>query len=256
MLLSQGFADLYRLWSCTTIGAVGEASDEPILGRNLDFVDMGFLHRYSYVVVAKPEKGEPYISVSWPGLIGVLSGMNRAGVSLAVMVVHDEHSCRAGVPFQLAFRRALATSKTAADVESCLRGTQLTVTNNLMVVDAQGGASVLELTPSGLTARGPEHGRLYSTNHFLTDERRESRISLTYLSSRRRLSKAEKTCDAAEKITVPVAIEGLRASAAEMINVQAMVFRPRSGDVWVGLGKPPAAAHAFVHLEKSELLGN
>src|SRR5262249_14198417 len=118
VLLAQCFADLYRLWSCTTIGAVGEAADEPLLGRNLDFVDMGFLHRYSYVVAAKPAEGEPYVSVSWPGLIGVLSGMNRANVALAVMVVHDERSCHAGVPFQLAFRRALASSKTTADAEA------------------------------------------------------------------------------------------------------------------------------------------
>src|SRR5262249_15992643 len=68
--------------------------------------------------------------------------------------------------------------------------------------------------PTGVFARGPEHGRLFSTNHFLTEERRESRMSLTYLSSHRRLSTAEKKCQAAEKIDVPLAIEGLRAGAA------------------------------------------
>ena len=256
MLLAQSFTDLYRLWSCTTIGAVGEASDEPLLGRNLDFVDMGFLNRYSYVVVAKPTEGEPYVSVSWPGLIGVLSGMNRSGVSLAVMVVHDEHTCTPGVPFQLAFRRALSTSKTTAEVEANLRATTLTVTNNLMVVDAQGSARLLELSPSGIATRGPEHGRLYATNHFLTEERREPRLSLTYLSSRRRLAAAEKKCNAADKITVPVAIDGLRASAAGFTNVQSMVFLPRSGELYVGLQKPPAASHELVKLSKSELLGD
>jgi hypothetical protein len=258
MLLAQGFTDLYRAWGCTTIGAVGESSDEPLLGRNLDFLDMGFVHRYSYVVVAKPEGKEPYVSVSWPGLVGVLSGMNRAGVSLAVMVVHDEHRCEPGVPFQLAFRRALEESKSTDDVTRKLRATKLTVTNNLMVVDKNGSADVLELAPDGVVARGPDaRGRILSTNHFLSPERKESRVSLTYLSSRRRLAAAEKVCDAAPKITVPVAIEGLRASAGTAgLNVQSMVFQPRSGSLWVALAKPPAAKSDFVKLERADLLGD
>lgn len=259
VLLAQGFADLYRLWSCTAIGAVGkstaQSADGPLLARNLDFVDMGFLHRYSYVVVARPEGKEPYVSVSWPGLIGVLSGMNRS-VSLAVLVVHDEHDCHEGVPFQLAFRRALETATSEADVEATLRALPITVTNNLAVVDAKGGAAVLELSPSGVVARGPDaRGRLLATNHFLSDERRETRASLTYLSSRRRLAAAEKVCEAADVVTVDVAVEGLR--AAEMpITVQSMVFLPRSGELRLALGKPPAAKRDFVRLERRELLGD
>lgn len=255
VLLAQSFADLYRLWSCTTIGAVGENADEPLLARNLDFVDMGFLWRSSYVVVARPEGKEPYVSISWPGLVGVLSGMNRH-VSLSVLVVHDEHDCKAGVPFQLAFRRALETARGESDVERTLRELPITVTNNLAVVDAKGGAAVLELSPDGVVARAPdERGRLVATNHFRTASRRETRASLTYLNSLRRLAAAERVCEDAERMTVDVAREGLRAAEVP-ITVQSMVFLPRSGALEVALGKPPTPKRRFVRLEKAQLLGD
>lgn len=255
-LLAQCFPDLYRAWACSTIAAVATAAEtEPLLARNLDFVGMGFIHDYSCVVVARPKGKTPYVSVGWPGLVGVLSGQNASGVALAVMVVHNEKGCASGVPFQLAFRRALETAKTADDVKTLLDATPLTVTNNLMVVDKDDRARVLELDPEGIHARYPDRkGRLFATNHFVSREKRESRASLTFLSSMIRLGAVDRTCRSRDRIGVPLAIDGLRSAAPARMNVQAMVFTPRSGDVWVALGKPPAADREFVRLGGDWLL--
>ena len=259
MLLAQGFADLYRAWACSTIGATGPAAPgEPVLARNLDFVDMGFLHDYSCVLVAHPKNKQAYVAVTWPGLVGVLSGMNDQGVALAVMVVHDEEGCAPGVPFGIAFRRALEQSKSAADVSALLSNTQLTVANNLMVVDGNGDALLLELAPTspGVVERHPDaRGLLFSTNHFQSPARKETRMSLTYLSSTSRLRAVENACVHQDVLTVPVAIAALRAGAAGIRNVQSMVFLPKSGKLYVALGKPPAAQHEFVELDAESLLG-
>src|SRR5581483_714854 len=250
VLLSQCFPDLYRAWGCSTLAAVGSGSAAgPLLARNLDFVSMGFIQDYSVVVVAKPAGKKPYVSVAWPGILGVLSAQSDS-VALSVMVVHDEHGCEPGVPFELAFRRAIESASSTEEVEASLRATRLTVANNLMVVDAKGAARCLELSPPGtIVARRPDaRGLLASTNHFCSAELKESRASLTYLSSRRRLEAVERTCASGEPVSIETAIAALRASAPARINVQSMIFEPASGELRVALGKPPAAERPFVRL--------
>jgi predicted choloylglycine hydrolase len=255
VLLAQCFPDIYRAWGCSTLAAVGEGQ-EPLLARNLDFIDMGFIQDYSLVVVAKPSGKKAYVSVTWPGILGVLSAENDS-VALSVMVVHDGKGCQPGVPFELAFRRAIESASTTDEVTKLLDETQKTVSNNLMVVDKKGGARVLEITPRDpIVARKPDtKGHLCSTNHFQSHERWEERASLTWLSSVRRLGAVEKTCAKEEKVTIDTAEEALKASASRL-TVQSMVFVPGKGELYVALGKPPAATHRFVRLEREALLGS
>jgi hypothetical protein len=254
VLLSQSFTDLYRTWACSTLAAVGSGSAEgPLLARNLDFVSMGFLHEYSCVVVARPQGKKAYVSVSWPGVLGVLSAQNDS-VALSVMVVHDGHGCEPGVPFELAFRRAIEQASTSAEVQKLLEGTTRTCANNLMVVDKTGDARLLEIAPRQIVVRPADaHGHVAATNHFRSDELRERRASLTYLSSRERLAAVERVCAREERTTIGGAIEALRAAAPRM-NVQSMIFQPGKGELWVSLGKPPAADHPFVRLGPESLL--
>lgn len=256
VLLAQCFPDLYRAWGCSTLAAVGQGSAEgPLLARNLDFVTMGFIHDYSCVVVARPAGKKPYVSITWPGILGVLSAQNDA-VALSVMVVHDEHGCEPGVPFAFAFRRAIEQASTAEEVEKLLANTARTVTNNLMVVDKSERARVLEITPRGIVTRLPDsRGWLASTNHFCSDELKETRATLGYLSSRERLDAVERTCARHSKVTIEAAIDALRASAPPLVNVQSMIFLPAKGELRVALGRPPAAQKTFVRLEREVLLG-
>lgn len=246
-LFGQCFTDLYRLFGCSTLSA--PSAEGALLARNLDFPSMGRLGRYSLVVVARPAGKRPFVSVGWPGLVGVLSGQSDA-LALAVMVVHNADGARAGEPFQLAFRRVLETAGDAAEAERLLRATPLTVTNNLMLVDRAGDARVLELHPDGLVARQPDAaGRLAATNHFLSRERREARLSVEYLSSRRRY---RAVCDVA-RAPGPLALEQARAAldaASVPITLQSMVFLPAAGALEVSLpARGSATKGRWVRLE-------
>ena len=68
-------------------------------------------------------------------------------LALSVMVVHGDEGVRPGVPFQLAFRRVLEEAGSVAEARALLEATPRTVTNNLMLVGADGEARVLELHP-------------------------------------------------------------------------------------------------------------
>lgn len=247
VLFGQCFTDIYRLFGCSTLAA--PSPEGTLLARNLDFPSMGRLGRYSIVVVARPEGKRPFVSVGWPGLVGVLSGQSP-DLALAVMVVHNAEGARPGVPFQLALRRVLEEADGAEAAERLLRATPLTVTNNLMVVDRAGGARVLELHPDGVVARGPDRGgRLVATNHFLTRERREARLSLEYVSSLLRYRAVREAVDDRGPVDLDRARRALDAASVP-ITVQSMIFLPAAGALEVSLpARGDAARGRWVRLE-------
>jgi hypothetical protein len=251
VLFGQWFTDVYRAFACSTLA--GPSAEGELLARNLDFPSMGYLGRYSIVSVVKPTGKKAFVSVGWPGLIGVLSGESH-DVALSVMVVHNAEGARAGVPFQLAFRRVLEQAGSAAEAEAQLRATALTVTNNLMVVDRGGDARVLELHPDGIVARHPDaNGRLVSTNHFVSPERRQARLSFEFISSLRRYRQVEDACPAGEgPLTIATARRALEAASVDIVTLQSMVFLPAAGALEVSLpGRPPSTKGTWVRIDVS-----
>src|SRR5262245_23208262 len=61
------------------------ATGGPLLGRNFDSPTFGVLNRYPLVTVYRPTGKHAFASVILPGLIGCVSGMNGAGLCLAVL---------------------------------------------------------------------------------------------------------------------------------------------------------------------------
>ncbi|MGE0707661.1 MAG: C45 family autoproteolytic acyltransferase/hydrolase [Planctomycetota bacterium] len=254
LLLAQWFADIYRGFACSTLAAPSAEGEGTFLARNLDFPTMGYLQRYSIVIVARPAGQRPFVSVGWPGMVGVLSGQNRS-LAAATLVVHDDSGLSAGLPFQLLYRRVLEETDDVAGAEALLRAAPITVANNLMLADAGGGARVVELHPQRIESRGPgADGLLVATNHFVTSERRRDRLSFSFLSSRRRFRAVEQTCPARAPVPLARAREAL-AKASVPFTAQSMVFLPRQGAVEVAFVRDGAAAKGrFVRLERGLLL--
>ena len=79
--------------------------------------------RATIVLVLEPKDGTKLVSVTWPGLIGVLSGMNEHGVAGATMMIHQGEQIRPGLPYMLMYREALmAARKAGEDAEAELAG--------------------------------------------------------------------------------------------------------------------------------------
>lgn len=137
------FGDWYGL-GCSSLAVWGDRTKDgaPLVGRNFDFPGFFLLIEHQYVVVRAPE-GEALgqVGVAYPGSIGVMTGMNEAGVFLAV---HDvrikptlDKAMRPNVPRLLAARRILeqASGSEACDQALALaRGWPTLYGNNFMVV--------------------------------------------------------------------------------------------------------------------------
>ena len=168
-VLAQCFLDLSPMNACSTITLPASAAPDHVarFGRNLEFPSLGVADKFSTVFVYHPDGGRyGFVSIGWPGLIGVLSGMNEHGLALANMEVTRTPRFPGAMPYTLLYRTALERCKTTGEVIDLIEHTPRQTPNNLMVMDATGDRAVLEIKPDGvIVRRAPQTEPLISTNH-------------------------------------------------------------------------------------------
>ena len=168
-VLAQCFLDLSPMAAaCSTITLPGSAARDHVarFGRNLEFRSLGVADKFSTVFVYKPEGRFKFASVGWPGMIGVLSGMNEHGLALANMEVSRGVRVPGAMPYTLLYRMVLERCRTVAEAIDLVERTPRQTANNLMLMDASGDRAVLEITPDSVTVRrAADTQPLISTNH-------------------------------------------------------------------------------------------
>ncbi|GAB6167030.1 hypothetical protein JCM19992_30300 [Thermostilla marina] len=171
------FPDSYRgMMACSSLMVEPPASKTGglLFGRNLDFFAHREMSRYTIVkVYASHDDCFALAAVGFPGIVGVLSGMNEKGLALAVHEVRMSAD-RApqfnpdGVPYMMAMRRVLETCSTCDEAAKMLERMPRTTPLNIALADRK-TACVVEMTPKTVAVRRAEDDICVCTNHFRTD---------------------------------------------------------------------------------------
>jgi predicted choloylglycine hydrolase len=253
--------DLAALFGCSAllVEANRSATGKPFFGRNMDHFSLGYLHEYSLVTVYRPRGKHAFASVGYAGLIGCISGINDAGLSIAVLETTgappDEGPIfnRAGTPFSLCYRRLLEECTNVQEAEALLRTMNRTTTNNLVVCDPSGSA-VLEITPSRVVLRRPLNGIGICTNHFCSPRLKlaKPRNSFTTLD---RYATLEKVRQGNSKLDVNDVQQHLDKVHQGMMTLQTMIFEPTTLTLHLAVaqGQTPASSRTLVHLQLAPL---
>src|SRR5204862_4896674 len=87
LVLGNTLFDIKKILACAAILVEPGRAAVPgtLLGRNLDYPSLGYAHEYSLVTIHRNAGKRAFASVGFPGLVGVLSGMNEAGLALSVL---------------------------------------------------------------------------------------------------------------------------------------------------------------------------
>ncbi|MEJ5329044.1 MAG: C45 family peptidase [Desulfobaccales bacterium] len=232
-----------------------------LVGRNLDyplFIDV--LVRQQRVFLVTPEGGVPFLSVAWPGYVGVCTGMNRRGVVLCQLTAVCRRATFRGVPAALRFRLALERGESLTAAARELLALPATIGNNVLVADAS-GALVLELAPGAWACRRPLAGLLTATNHFQAPEmanlkgrfpRRPpgSPLSPEHFSEAYSLARDRRLRELAEgKLLMPQDLMKILADpqVANPGTVVSAVFSPPEGTLWLAQGESaPVSRHCWL----------
>ena len=252
VLAVNTMVDVYRGgFACSSlmVDPQRSATGGPLFGRNLDFFSLGRLHKYSLVVVCRPEGKHAFVSVTFPGLFGCLSGMNDAGLALAVHEVFFSRDGSAmfdprGTPYLFCFRRILEECTTVEEAAGLLRSTGRTTLLNLAICDRRGGA-VLEITPKHVVLRRGVDGLCACTNHF-----RSRRLGTFALAWRYHLLMTSRDI---QSIGLADVAEKLDDANLGRLTMQTMIFEPAPLVLHLAIGSCPSSALPLKPLELTPL---
>jgi predicted choloylglycine hydrolase len=259
-VLSNVMVDIYRGgFGCSSLIAEASRSSTggPLFGRNLDFYTLGILDKYGLVTVHRPKGKHAFASIGFPGIFGCISGINDAGLALAVHEVFVSKDGAPmfnpkGLPYSMCFRRMLEECSSVEEAEKLLRSTERTTLLSLAVCDRR-QAAVFEMTPNTVALRRAEDGLCFCTNHFRTDELKMFALGLRYpileLGRYPSLEKAQsiKTLD------VDDVAKKLDEVSAGLMTVQSMIFEPEPLILHLAMGSCPSSALPMKKLELQPL---
>ncbi len=94
---------------CTSLAVWNDNTEDGdlLIGRNFDFYVGEDFAKNKIIEFVEPENGIPYLSVTWPGMIGVVSGMNKEGITVTINAGKSKIPLTAKTPISLVTREIL-----------------------------------------------------------------------------------------------------------------------------------------------------
>ena len=246
LVVANTLFDLKKLFACSAlmVEPARSATGGSLMGRNLDYPGLGYLHEYSLVTVCRPKDAKhAFALIGFPGLIGCLSGINDAGLAVAVLEVPQTKVAEKqfdinGLTYGLCHRRLLEECSTIAEAHEALSKMKRTALSNLAVADRT-GVAVFEISPQRVVIRKGVNGTTVCTNHFLSEELR-SRVAMNFCRTFDRFAAMEKVSNMKKNLGVADLHLAMHV-AQEPDTMQTMIFEPSTLRLHLAIGSIPAS---------------
>lgn len=241
-------------------------------GRNLDWSSDSTLTAANTVFFITPEKGVPFVSLSWPGMAGTLTGMNAKQISMGEMTsVHNDASLH-GVPIMIQLRMLLQYSGNLDQAYDVLADNPRTTGYNVLVTDGKANDGfVVEMNAKSIYRAGPKNEALMHTNHYTHKKLYGEQLKLFYIYDEGTKSDSFYRYKRLETLLGQRAAGMNAATAMEMLGdkfdpvankisgsldntvcksntLQSAVMLPQSGEIHVALKSLPAPDGGYVRL--------
>jgi hypothetical protein len=246
LVVGNTFFDIKKIFACSAllVEADRSATGGPLMGRNLDYPSLGYVHQHTLVTVYRPKGKHAFASIGFPGLVGCLSGMNDAGLSVAILEVFQVKDGEPtfdpeAMPYALCYRKILEECTTIDEAYKLLSSLRRTTTTNLVVADRT-GVAVFEVAPSRVERRKPVNGLCPCTNHYCTPNLGpEELIDVAW--SVERFDSLSKAGTVHKKLGPEDLRKELDRVNLGDLTLQTMVFEPRTLKLHLAIGELPAS---------------
>ncbi|MBF4492393.1 acyl-CoA--6-aminopenicillanic acid acyl-transferase [Flavobacterium sp. MR2016-29] len=243
------------LVGCSSFAAWGEKSEDGnlILGRNFDFYINDSFAENKIIAFISPEQGHKFMMVTWPGMVGAVSGMNQEGLTVTINAGKSEIPLSAKTPISILTREILQHAQNIEEAIMIAKKRSVFVSESIMVGSAQDNKAVLiEVSPKKMDVFDvPNSNQLICSNHFQSkafenDKRNEMQIADSH--SKYRLDRMQELLSENSKINPKIASEILRNKEGlkdiplglgnekalnQLLAHHGIIFKPKEKLVWV-----------------------
>ncbi|HEY1405419.1 MAG TPA: C45 family peptidase, partial [Spirochaetota bacterium] len=235
-----------HLVGCTSFSLKGPKTDDGklLVGRNFDFYMGDDFSREKIIAFYSPEKGYRFMSVTWGGMTGVVSGMNEKGLAVSINAAPGSIPGSAQTPISIITREILQYAGTIDEAVAIAKKRKSFVSESIMISSAADGKTVIiEKTPDAVEIYDPGTDIVISTNHFQKMPGRIDEESSVYRYAR------VKELLAARNAFAPAAVadvlrdqkglsgkdigRGNEKAVNQLVAHHAIIFKPQDLTVWV-----------------------
>lgn len=249
----------YMLVGCTSFAAWGRESADSslIIARNFDFYMGEEFARNKLVLFEKPDTGHAFVSVTWPGMLGVLSGMNTAGLTVTINAAKLETPSMSATPISLLTKKILQYASNLEEAWKIAGEYNTFVSESILVGSVNDGrAAIIEKTPSAMSMYDPADqdssvAHIVCTNHYQSELFRDNPVNVENVrtsDSMQRFRRVEELLDSTGKVNPVNAAAILRDKKGlggeplgycnelainQLLAMHSVIFRPAERKIWV-----------------------
>jgi Acyl-coenzyme A:6-aminopenicillanic acid acyl-transferase len=121
------------------------------------------------VYTVRPEHGLAFVSVSWGGMAGAVTGLNEAGLWVSINSAATDGQAFVGRPIVMVVRELLQNCRTIDAALAIIERAPVFVSDGILLASGtEDRVVVAEKGPRGMGVRTMENDALVLTNHFLS----------------------------------------------------------------------------------------
>ncbi|MCQ9640643.1 C45 family autoproteolytic acyltransferase/hydrolase [Chryseobacterium sp. WG14] len=240
---------------CSSLAVWNENTEDGdlLIGRNFDFYVGDDFAKNKLVEFVEPEDGIPYMSVSWPGMIGVVSGMNKEGITVTINAGKSKIPLTAKTPISLVTREILQYAKNIDEAVDIAKKRKVFVSESILVGSAHDKkAVIIEVSPKNFGVYSVQNtSRVLCTNHFQSEAYKDDTKNQKHIEeshSEYRYEKLQELLQEEKKLTPQKMASILRnrsglhgesigygneKSLNQLLAHHAVIFSPQKKLVWV-----------------------
>lgn len=264
------------LVGCSSFAAWGEKTEDGslIIGRNFDFYAGDDFAKEKIIAFINPTKGHKFMSVTWGGMIGVVSGMNEHGLTVTINAGKSEIPLIAKTPISILNREILQYASTIDEAIAIAKKRQVFVSESIFIGSAKDKKAILiEVSPKNFGVyEVTNSNQLICSNHFQSDVYANDKNNLKQIKeshSQYRYQRMEELLSQQKKITPEIAVDILRNKEGlqdkvigygnekalnQLLAHHSIVFKPEQRLVWVSSN--PYQLGEFVAYDLNEVFKN
>lgn len=243
------------LVGCSSFAAWADKTEDGsmIVGRNFDFYAGDEFAEDKIIAFVAPDSGHKFMSVTWGGMIGVVSGMNEHGITLSINAGKSSIPLVAKTPIALLNREILQYASSIEEAIAIAKQRKVFVSESIFVASgSENRAVIIEVSPKNIGVyEVPNSNQLICTNHFQSPAYSKDKKNAQHIiesHSLYRYQRMEELLGAEPKINPQVAANILRNTDGlgnkkigygnekalnQLLAHHAIIFKPTQKQVWI-----------------------
>ncbi len=243
------------LVGCSSFAAWGEktADGDLIIGRNFDFYAGDDFAKDKIIAFVTPTKGHKFMSVTWGGMIGVVSGMNEHGLTVTINAGKSKIPLLAKTPISILAREILQYASTIDEAIAIAKKREVFVSESIFIGSAKDKKAItIEVSPKNFGVYDVANSnQLICSNHFQSEAYSDDQNNIKHIEeshSQYRYKRMQELLQQQPKVTPQIAVDILRNKEGlnnkqigygnekalnQLLAHHGIVFKPEDRMVWV-----------------------